>query len=103
MKIKTDPPELYLSVICLEKDCRWSRVCANHETAGDFRTEGGSRPLLTLRSGEVYCKTFHSRGNGYDPHEQPVDVGERNTPYKMWDNNCVLWSELEEEVDKYEI
>lgn len=101
MKIKTEPPELCLTVICLQEGCRWERVCANHETAGDFRSEGGSRPILALRSGEVHCETFHSDGDDDKYHEWPLNVG--RYPYPEKDHACVLWSELEEETDKSEI
>ena len=81
----------------------------NHfHTAGDFRTEGGSRPVLTLRSGEVHCRTFHSKAvnEGYPElsWDTPADVGTH--PYAIQgccDYNCVLWSELVEEIDTYEI
>ncbi len=103
MKIKVEPKNC-AAVQCLEDHCPWKRVCANHASAGDFRTEGGSRPILTLKNGVVHCQTIHSPGNGYEPHEEPVNVGHH--PYAVQgccDYNCVLWSELVEEVDAYEI
>ena len=82
----------------MQTNCRWDRVCANHETAGDFRSEGGSRPILTLRNGEVHCETFHSPGDGYEPHETPT----RTAPYE-WGNAIVCWRDLVEETNNYEI
>lgn len=52
MKIVTD------GYICLSKTCQFKAECANHETAGDFRTEDGFSPELSiLPSGEIDCKT----------------------------------------------
>lgn len=103
MKIQVEPKTCQ-AVQCLEDNCRWNRVCANHVSAGDFRTEGGSRPLLSLRAGEIHCETIHSPGNGYEYHEEPVNVGTH--PYcesGLMDYNCVLWSELVEETNTFEI
>ena len=99
MRIKTEPPEMCLAVICIQEGCRWERVCANHETAGDFRSEGGSRPILALRNGEVHCETFHSPGDGYEPHELPT----KTAAYDYHRNAIVCWRDLDEEVDRYEI
>ena len=33
---------------CHSKDCMYSRDCANHYTAGDFRSEDGLYPILKL-------------------------------------------------------
>lgn len=44
-------------LICHEKECKFRRECANHETAGDFRTDDGFSPELTLCNGEFYCDT----------------------------------------------
>lgn len=35
---------------CLETNCPLKRECANHYTAGDFRSEDGLTPLLTIKS-----------------------------------------------------
>ena len=94
------------AVQCLEDNCPWKRVCANHVTAGDFRTEGGSRPLLKLKQEEIFCESYGSVGNGYEPNEEPKLQGTRPWHLQVQgccDYNCVLWSELVEEVDNYEI
>jgi|SRR5579862_7245937 len=100
MKIKAEPKEKYPAVICLQKNCKWDRVCANHETAGDFRSEGGPRPLLKLLNGELHCDTFHSPGNGCEYHEEPVNVDpwQRDRDY-----NIFLWSQLIEETNNFQI
>lgn len=105
MKIKVEP-KTCAAVQCLEDKCPWNRVCANHVTAGDFRTEGGSRPLLRLKQGEIFCESYDSKGNGYECHEEPLVQGIR--PWYLQqqgccDYNCVLWGELVEEIDTYEI
>ena len=94
MKIKVEPKDTCKAVICLDKGCPWIRVCANHCTAGDFRSEDGSRPLLSLRNGEIHCQTIHSPGNGYEYHECPTDH-----------HSCGLlcWSDLIEEIDNFQI
>lgn len=48
----------YNQTVCLEKECPFRRVCANHETAGDFRDEGGLRPeLFKTGADQVSCLT----------------------------------------------
>jgi hypothetical protein len=34
--------------LCHIADCKYTRSCANHISAGDYRTEGGFSPMLTL-------------------------------------------------------
>jgi len=100
MKIKVEPKDKCNGIICLQKDCPWDDVCANHTSAGDYRSEGGSRPLLKLMNGELHCDTFHSPGNGYKPHEEPVNVDYCLTVDK-W--NMFLWSQLVEQVNNFQI
>ena len=91
-------------VVCSQKNCPWKGVCANHYTAGDFRIEDGIRPILSLINGVVNCKTFHSKGYGYEYRDQPRDVGQH--PYSesgLMDYNCVMWSELIEEGNNFSI
>lgn len=82
------------AVICEEKNCPWDRVCANHETAGDFRSEDGTRPILHLEQGDVFCETFYSKGDGVEYHECPT----HNSGIGM-----VLRSELVEETNNFQI
>lgn len=44
------------------ENCPFSRSCANHTTAGDYRTEGGFTPEVALIDGDIYCAT----------HDQPI-------------------------------
>lgn len=103
MKINVEP-KTCAAVQCLQDDCPWKRVCANHASAGDFRTEGGYRPVLRLQSGEVFCDSFHMKGDGEEYNEQPRIQGTH--PFAVQgccDYNCVLWSELVEVVNTYDI
>ena len=100
MKITVEPKEKYNAIICLQKDCPWNRECANHETAGDFRSEGGSRPLLKLLNGELHCDTFHSLGDGDKYNEQPINT-DKTYIRGRW--SMVLWSQLIEQVDNFQI
>lgn len=104
MKIDVEPKGTCPAVLCRQENCKWDRVCANHISAGDFRSEGGPRPILKLLSGEVHCDTFHSPGNGCEYHEEPVNVDSRPwNPDDVWNMNIFLWSQLVEETDNYEI
>lgn len=40
---------------CQESDCSLKRQCANHCTAGDFRSEDGWKPDLQKIDGEWFC------------------------------------------------
>lgn len=54
MKFESDPN---FPMVCISNICKFSRECANHTTAGDFRTEDGFTPEITVVSGEVVCLT----------------------------------------------
>jgi len=41
---------------CQEESCMHKRECANHKTAGDFRSEGGMTPHLSFVDGEWFCE-----------------------------------------------
>lgn len=103
MKINVEPKDKYKAVICLEKNCRWERVCANHCTAGDFRSEDGSRPLLSLRNGEVHCQTINSPGHGYEYHDEPINVASPTMHHHEWNWSMFLWNDLTEETNDFQI
>lgn len=48
-------------VSCEEQKCRFRKECANHSTAGDFRTEDGFSPELFEENGVFYCRTKSSK------------------------------------------
>ena len=50
---------------CRMETCPFCRECANHCTAGDFRTEGGFTPQLTVEIEKVFCTgVAEDRGEG---------------------------------------
>ncbi len=57
MKIKVAPRDLYKAIICLEIDCPYKKECANHTSAGDFRSEEGFKPEIYINNGDVVCDT----------------------------------------------
>ena len=94
MKINAEPKDKYEAVICLEKNCPWNRVCANHYTAGDFRSEDGVMPHLSLRNGELHCESIHSKGDGDEYRERPIG---------HYDFGMLCWDDLIEEIDNFQI
>lgn len=51
--------------VCEDNDCGYIRDCANHSSAGDFRSEGGSTPDVKLIDGKIVCsKTIRVNGCG---------------------------------------
>lgn len=77
------PIKLYKQggIDCNSEDCIFRKECANHASAGDFRSEGGFTPELSLLSKtQAECSTF----------DRPID------PYIQWqslpDNNEDLGS-----------
>jgi hypothetical protein len=88
----------YGMIICLEKSCKFNRECANHETAGDFRSEDGFTPSLSLQLGKVYCNTKNT------PPDPSWEFG--FTPLKInhnSQNGAVLWKDLHETINNYNI
>lgn len=53
MKIQLDTS--YSAPQCMTQSCPYIRECANHIGAGEFRTEDGRTPNLTLEDGNVFC------------------------------------------------
>lgn len=41
--------------ICLDDECEHKRVCANHESAGDYRSEDGPTPNVSIVNNELSC------------------------------------------------
>ena len=51
-------------IICENQNCPLRSECANHTTAGEFRTEGGLKPNL-IKSGKGYiCEQTETSGSG---------------------------------------
>jgi hypothetical protein len=92
----------YGAMICEETECRWKRVCANHTSAGDFRSEDGSRPVVHLEQGEVFCETFYSEGDGCEYHEIPTHVDHDWNPCDGQDAQMLV-KDLVEKTDNFQI
>jgi hypothetical protein len=56
-------------------ECPYSRECANHATAGDFRTENGMSPLIELRDTELYCESCLQESDGDERFPRPRGHG----------------------------
>lgn len=50
--------------ICIEQGCPFWNKCAQHETAGDYRSEGGFTPDLYHKNGEWVCKMVPTTSSG---------------------------------------
>lgn len=50
--------------ICFAANCARRAYCANHQTAGDYRTEDGMTPNLVLRDGQWLCTKKVGPNNG---------------------------------------
>lgn len=60
-KIKLDEEILRNGGIdCQEMRCAFRDTCANHTTAGDFRSEDGITPKLSILNGQIGCATFYA-------------------------------------------
>lgn len=53
--IKPITPDRVTVLECFEEDCIFKHECANHVTAGDFRTEDGLVPDISLVEGVYHC------------------------------------------------
>ena len=47
-----------MGITCLSENCVFKRECANHTTAGEFRSEDGFTPELYEKHGEYFCDTY---------------------------------------------
>jgi hypothetical protein len=96
MKIKTEPKGLYNAIICLEETCLYRKNCANHVSAGDFRSEDGFTPKLSLGQGNVFCKTTD---------HLPLTGLDENFPDNFYhlQSGLMLWDDIVEEVENYNI
>jgi hypothetical protein len=55
-EVKTNPK---WPLVCENDDCQYRYECANHQSAGDFRTDGGIQPRLMYIRGVLHCETFY--------------------------------------------
>jgi len=70
----------YGGIVCLSTDCQHRKECANHVTAGDFRSEDGFTPRLTEQNGEYFCKSY--------------DTLSDNDQYRPWPKNHKMYGAL---------
>ena len=68
---------------CNSKDCPYRRGCANHSSAGDYRTDDGFSPELVRLGSDIYCKSYdkppmvvdENQRCSYDIPENVYDLG----------------------------
>ena len=87
----------YHAIVCESNDCKFKRECANHTSAGDFRSEDGFSPILTLQRGNVKCDTYHS------PSNPNIHYATLPVEYDKLDRGLVCWENIHEMVDNYHI
>lgn len=52
------------AIICEDKQCPQKKECANHVTAGDFRSEDGFTPNLIKVEKQYYCDKKETKSSG---------------------------------------
>jgi hypothetical protein len=53
-------------LVCENDDCHYRKECSNHQSAGDFRTDGGIQPKLVYVRGVLHCETYY-----WEPMDDP--------------------------------
>ena len=86
----------YKAIICSESHCIFKKSCANHSTTGDFRSEDGLKPKLHYENGRLMCSTIDCEIDEQYPYSIPFPIDEH-------DRGEVLWKEVKEKTDAYEI
>jgi hypothetical protein len=56
-KLKVDQNGTFTYFDCASTECPFVHECAQHETAGDFRSESGFSPKIKEVEGEWMCET----------------------------------------------
>jgi hypothetical protein len=57
IKVQLYPNPKTTGIDCLEDECVYKNECAQHCSAGDFRSEGGITPKLVHQGEEFWCLT----------------------------------------------
>lgn len=78
---------------CNSGDCPFRRECAQHETAGDFRSEGGFSPVVEKQNDDYICLTRNAEvdfesSHGIFPDPLPPNNG---YVYISKDGTLVSW------------
>lgn len=72
----------------MSRTCIYCYSCANHDTAGDFRSESGISPrLILLENGRVDCNTKHLPSNE-DVRYETIPLEEHNQGMVILNGNC---------------
>lgn len=88
---------LYRSFVCCSSDsCTLRKLCTNHETAGDYRSEYGVQPELqgitvdAAGNGTMYCKTYSIT--------YQVDYDSVNDPSLVTYGECVTIDDVDPQL-----
>jgi hypothetical protein len=73
-------------IVCKSRDCRYKRECANHTTAGDFRTEDGFTPRMCEGENDKWlCTTIDAPAEKMDTNAMVGEVTWREHPEGAYD------------------
>ena len=62
---------------CAVKNCPFNKTCAQHQTAGDFRSESGFKPEISKKGDSFYCSTINRVKDEEQTHgAYPVNYSE---------------------------
>lgn len=63
------------SMLCESKYCKYRSSCANHSSAGDFRTEGGFSPKLVFgdNKNQIICLSSNIECNNSEHDAIPIN------------------------------
>lgn len=92
MKIKT-----VNGLNCAEENCPFNRECANHESAGDFRSEDGFTPQLRLEGEDVFCETVHQKIDDCDYQTLPQNYDNLGRGYLFVQDGVLMRSNFPHE------
>ncbi len=84
---------------CCLAVCKFQKECAQHYSAGDFRSEDGFSPEIEVKNGQVHCNTF---GRNYITNMEksgPFDLPEN---YNQLERGFIPKSELNWDFSFYE-
>lgn len=84
------------AIVCEMSNCPYQRECANHASAGDFRSEGGLVPELSMKNGEVHCDTIMR------PSDESIDYACLPENYSNI-GPSLCWKDIREVVNDYHI
>lgn len=78
-------------IVCKSRDCRYKRECANHTTAGDFRTEDGFTPRMCQDENDNWlCTTIDAPAEKEGEHpDGDYDTGALNADGTV----CGFWTD----------